>query len=69
MGDITLITDSEKTSSKNTKPTNLFFNKWHLKFNLTKSAVVIFHSIQINKTENQLKIRNDIIKIDSQYKF
>ena len=31
--------------------------------------MVIFHSKQINKTQNQFKIESDIIKIESQYKF
>ena len=31
--------------------------------------MVIFHSKQTNKTQNQFKIESDIIKIESQYKF
>ena len=69
MGDISLIGDSERQLQELLNQTNLFFNKWHLKFNPTKSAVVIFHSKQINKTQNQFKIGSDIIKIESQYKF
>ena len=49
--------------------TNLFFNNWYLKFNPTKTAVVIFHSKQTNKAQNQLKIGSNIIKIESQYRF
>ena len=40
-----------------------------MKFNPTKKAVVIFHSKQTNKTQNQFKVESDIIKIESQYKF
>ena len=69
MDDISLIGDSERQLQEVLNQTNLFFNKWHLKFNPTKSAVVIFHNKQINKTQNQFKIGSDIIKIESQYKF
>ena len=69
MDDITLIADSERQLQEILNQANLFFNKWHLKFNPTKSAVVIFHSKQTNKTQNQFKIGSDIIKIESQCKF
>ena len=69
MGDISLIGDSERQLQELLNQTNLFFNKWHLKFNPTKSTVVIVHNKQINKTQNQFKIGSDIIKIESQYKF
>ena len=52
MDDIILIADSEKQIQEILNQTNLFFNKWHLKLNLTKSAVVIFHRKQANKTQN-----------------
>ena len=48
--DIALIVESERELQEILSQTNLFFNKWHLKFNPTKSAVVIFHSKQTNKT-------------------
>ena len=67
--DITLIADSERQLQEILNQANLFFNKWHLKFNPTKSEVVIFHSKQTNKTQNQFKIGSDIIKIESQCKF
>ena len=69
MDDITLIADSERQLQEILNQANLFFNKWHLEFNPTKTAVVIFHSKQTNKTQNQFKIGSDIIKIESQYKF
>ena len=50
MDEISLIADSERQLQEILNQTNLFFNKWHLKFNPTKSAVVIFHSKQTNKT-------------------
>ena len=69
MDGITLIPDWERRLQEILNQTNFFFNKWHLKFNQTKGAVVIFHSKQTNKTQNQFKIGGDIIKIESQYKF
>ena len=69
MDEISLIADSERQLQEILNQTNLFFNKWHLKFNPTKSAVVIFHSKQTNKTQNQFKIGSDIIKTKSQCKF
>ena len=65
MDDIILIADSEKQIQEILNQTNLFFNKWHLKLNSTKSAVVIFHRKQANKTQNQFKIGSNIIKIES----
>ena len=65
MDDRILIADSEKQIQEILNQTNLFFNKWHLKLNLTKSAVVIFHRKQANKTQNQFKIGSNIIKIES----
>ena len=67
--DIALIVESERELQEILNQIILFFNKWHLKFNPTKSAVVIFHSKQTNKTYNQLEIGSDIIKIESQFKF
>ena len=67
--DVTLIENSERQLQEILNQTNLFFNKWHLKFNPTKTAVVIFYSKQTNKTYNQFKIGSDIIKIENQYKF
>ena len=69
MDDITLIADAERQLQEMLNQTNFFFNKGHLKFNPTKSAVVIFHSKQTNKTQNQFKIGSNIIKIESQYNF
>ena len=66
---IALIADSERQLQEMLNQTNLFFNKWHLKLNPTKRAVVVFHRKQANKTQNQFKIGSDIIKIESQYKF
>ena len=40
MDNITLIADSERQLQTILNQTNLFFNKWHLKYNPTKSAVV-----------------------------
>ena len=62
---IALIADSEKQLQEILNQTNLFFNKWHLKLNSTKSAVVIFDRKQANKTQNQFKIGSNIIKIES----
>ena len=50
--DISLIADLERQFQKILNQNNLFFNIWHLKLNPTKSAVVIFHSKQTNKTQN-----------------
>ena len=69
MYDITLLADVERQLQEIHNKNNLFFNKWHLEFNPTKSAVVIFHSKQTNKTQNQFKIGSDIIKAKSQRKF
>ena len=69
MADITLIADSERQLQEILNQTNHFFNKWHLILNPTKSAVVIFHGKQANKTQNQFKIGSDIIKMESQYKY
>ena len=69
MYDITLLADAERQLQEIHDKANLFFNKWHLKFNPTKSAVVIFHSKQTNKTQNQFKTGSDIIKTKSQCKF
>ena len=68
MDEITLIADSERQLQEILNQTNLFFNKWYLKFNTAKSAAVIFSSKQTNKTQNQFKIGSDISKIESQYK-
>ena len=65
MDDIILIADSEKQLQEILNQTNLFFNKRHLKLNSIKSAVVIFHRKQANKTQNQFKIGSNIIKIES----
>ena len=64
-----IIVDSERQLQEILNQTNLFLNKWYLKLNPTKSAVVIFHSKQTNKTQNQFKIGSDIIKIEIQHKF
>ena len=69
MDDITLIAESERQHQEILNQANLFFNKWHLKFNAAKSAVEIFHSKQKNKTQNLFKIGSDIIQTESQYKF
>ena len=67
MDDITV--DSEKQLQEILNQANLFLKKWYLKLNPTKSAVVIFHSKQTNKTQNQFKIGSDIIKIEIQHRF
>ena len=69
MDDITLIAESERQHQEILNQANLFFNKWHLKFNAAKSAVEIFHSKQKNKTQNLFKTGSDIIQTESQYKF
>ena len=63
--DITVIADSERQLQEILNEKNLFFNKLHLKLNLIKSALVMFHRKQVNKTQNQFKIGSDIIKIES----
>ena len=63
--DITVIADSERQLQEILNEKNLFFNKLHLKLNPRKSALVMFHRKQVNKTQNQFKIGSDIIKIES----
>ena len=59
---ITVIADSERQLQEILNEKNLFFNKLHLKLNLIKSALVMFHRKQVNKTQNQFKIGSDIIR-------
>ena len=69
VNEIISIADSERQLQEILYQTNLFFNKWHVKLNITESAVVIFHRKQANKAQKQFQIGSNIIKIKTQYKF
>ena len=69
MDDIALLARSAKELQEILNITNLFLNKWHLKVNIKKSAVMIFRN-KIHQTyNNPFQIGTQKLNIQKQYKY
>ena len=65
MDDIALLARSAKELQERLNITNLFLNKWHLKINIKKSAVMIFRNNIHQTYNNQFQIGTQ--KLNIQY--
>ena len=69
MDDIALLAKSAKELQEILNITSLFLNKWHLKVNIKKSAVMIFRNNVHQTYNNQFQIGTQKLSIQKQYKY
>ena len=69
MDEIALLSKSAKELQEILNITSLFLNKWHLKVNIKKSAVMIFRNNIHQTYNNQFQIGTQKLNIQKQYKY